>query len=828
VARPWRKFWKNNLRTGNKKYKFVPTAGHAIAFMLACVLIFILGILTELPAIGQNQPDDPPTQAAPLFPLSGWSPDMVGPPYVEDRGEIVTSILPAETEQVPYFRVYEDINQQIPVLQVHGQYFDPSGICANGPLSEESTQSVRNRMKKTYEMGFRCFLLRVDWPSIEPQSNRLEIERLRELLQYADDIGLKVIISLELHHAPRWFFRGTNGSSRVMVSYLVDPDMETASGNDGDLRWSDGSGIPILYHSDTINASKRIIYSLYNTIGKEPALLGWYMDGPVSMTFPGGGHEGVVGMTDYSPFTVSSYSAITGSIFMTYPLTRYSQGSWDSRPEFRELMDFRLRQKRDAFNELLDTLLEVDEEHMILVGMNTVLNYRNDNGYKSMVTVPDATRQFLYDGVDGAVINFQLSSKSFDATNSHSETSAIHLSLTINQLIRNGRAALVLVEKDYTDPPSLNDITNLAQMIKASGAYPIWCSGFVQQRSHRWSWPEENAIERTQPLSLLPPPKRLRRGQVAIFDLPQYYATFYAEETGNLPLALIQLAIHQRTGVLLEVVSTDELVGGQPVLQQYNNIIYLAPELLANRDAKSWFSPTAQVALYGYSMGSSGIIEAVDPMLLHQYVLEDYHSFPLEDQLRTRYVHRGATADLLHGADGFIIANDPYVFMRVNDTRFAKYIDVKLAGWPISTLDRISMVNSSTGSPVQLEMISGSASFPLASGLKKAQLYVLMDDYLKVALPYENRSVGVIMTQQSRNMRRSVPAALLLAALLAVTLIWMTFQSQQRSLLQAAELIDRRRQIEPIDILDEPEVMEFYKTYISGQEDESEKPPDQP
>jgi len=819
------------LRTSKKKYEPDIILRTAVRLAAVCAMVLFLLIPPASPAVGQDLPDGggpAVTQGSPQFPTSGWSAEMIGPPPPPVTGEIITTIiLQPSLEAPPLFSLHTDNYQQIPVVQVKGEYFDPSGLCSTGPLSRESSKSIRARMKKSAEMGFMCFMLRVDWLAVEPESNQLNVTRLQDLLQYADDLGLKIIVSLELDRAPKWFFKGPNGPSRIMTSYLVDPELETAKGNDGDLRWSDGTGIPILYHPDTIIASKKLVYSLYGAVGKEPALLGWYLCGPVTMSFPGGGREGVIGMSDYSPFTVSSYTQLTGSIYMTYPLNRYSQRSWDNRPEFRDLQDFRLYEKREAFDELLDAFIKVDDKHMILVGMDPVLNYRNDNGYLSMVTVPDATRQLVSKGVDGAVISFKLSSKTFDALNPRSEISAMHLALTVNQVIRNNRIALVLVEKDNTDPPALNDIVHIAQMIKALGAYPIWCSGFNQRRTHHWSRPEENAIELTQPLSLLPPPKRLRRGQVAIFDLPEFYSTFYAEEEGNLSLSLTQLAIHQRTGVIVEVVSTNELTGGEPVLQQYNNIIYLAPELLTDRDAKSWFPPEAQMALYGYGLGSSGIIEAAEPMLLHQYVMENINSpvlGVLEDQLRTRYVHRGATADLLNGADAFIAANDPYVFIRVNNPRLAKYIDVKLSGWPIATMPSINMVSVGNGAALQYNITAGSAGFPLSTSQNTAGLYILLDDYRKVGVPYENRTVGVTMAQQSRNMRRSVPAALLLAALLAFTLMWMTFQSQQRSLLQAAELVERRRRIEPIDILDEPEVREFYQTYISGKDDNNATP----
>ncbi len=772
--------------------------------------IFLLGGS----AIGQNtDAGDSPSQQ------STAAGEIMGPPAPEIVGEIITTTTLPPVIRPPFVAVHTDSDQQIPVLEVRGEYFDPSGLGMAAPLSETSNQVVKARMNKAADMGFRCFMLRVDWLSVEPVANRVDASRVQELLEYANEIGLKVLISLELSRAPSWFFSGPSGSGRVMVSYLVDPEQEHAAGNDGDLRWSDGSGNPIFYHEDTERAVENLVYSLYYSLKDEPALLGWYLCGPITLGFPGGGREGVVGICDYSPFTVGRFYDATGSNDMVYPLPRYSQGTWDERPKFRNFTDLRLMWKRQAFDAMLKALRTVDLKHLVLIGMDPVLDYRSDNGYLSMARASDSMWQLLHKDVDGAVIGFRLSSESFDATNDRSVTSAMHLALTINQVLRHKRMALVLIECDTEHPPGPNDISQIASMIKVAGAYPIWSSGFLQKRSHRWSWTQENAIERAQPLSLMPAPKRLRRGKVGILDLPEYYSMFYSERDGSLSLSLVQLAIHQRTGVLLEVVDEDELTGTDPVIQQYTNLIYLAPDLLSSDAAKSWFGVGTQIALAGYSKGSGGVLEAVDPLLLHQYVLEGYHSPNLEDQLRLRYTQRGATADILHGADAFVVANDPYVFIRINSLRGARYIDVKLAGWPEATLNQISVVElPSTGSK-NIEMTAGSASFAFRPARDTAYFYVLRDDFLPVAGPYETRLAGVAVTQQARQMRRSVPAALLLAALLGVTLVWMTFQSQQRSLIQAAELVDRRRRIEPIDILDEPEVMAFYKTYISGQED---------
>lgn len=777
-----------------------------LRFMVTALLaIFLLGES----AIGQNAASQQSTSSG----------EVMGPPAPEVVGEIITTTTLPPVIRPPFVAVHTDTDQQIPVLEVRGEYFDPSGLGMAAPLSETSNQAVKARMNKAADMGFRCFTLRVDWPSVEPVANRVDATRVQELLQYASEIGLKVLISLELSRAPSWFFSGPSGSGRVMVSYLVDPEQEHAAGNDGDLRWSDGSGNPIFYHQDTERAVENLVYSLYYSLKDEPALLGWYLCGPVTFGFPGGGLDGVVGICDYSPFTVGRFYDATRSNDMVYPLPRYSQGTWDERPKFRTYIDLRLMWKRHAFDALLKALKSVDMKHLVLIGTEPVLDYRTDNGYLSMARASDSMWQLMHKDIDGAVIGFRLSSETFDATNDRSCSSAMHLALTINQVLRHKRIALVLIECDTEDPPGPNDISQIASMIKAAGAYPIWSSGFLQKRSHRWSWTQENAIERSQPLSLMPAPKRLRRGKVGILDLPAYYSMFYADRDASLSLSLVQLAIHQRTGVLLEVVSEDELIGTVPVIQQYTNLIYLTPDLLTSDGAKSWFGLGTQLALYGYSKGSGGILEAVDPLLLHQYVLEGFHSPNLEDQLRLRYTQRGATADILHGADAFVVANDPYVFIRINSLRGARYIDVKLSSWPESTHNQISVVELPSTDTKNIEMVSGSASFAFRPARDTGYLYILRDDFLPVSGPYEARLTGVAVTQQARQMRRSVPAALLLAALLGVTLVWMTFQSQQRSLIQAAELVDRRRRIEPIDILDEPEVMAFYKTYISGPED---------
>ena len=783
---------------------------------LACLLVAMLP--TQRSGAQQAAEEAEP---APVQEASPWSDELIGPPPPAQLGEIITaSDVPQPPARLPV-EVYTDDSQLVPVVRLQGEYFDPSGLCAFGILSEESNQAVRTRMLKAAGMGFRSFLLRVDWPVVQPDPNRIDTVRVRELLSYANDLRLHVLISLELSRAPAWFFRGERGSDRLMESRLVDPQREHASGNDGPLMWGNGVGVPLMYHPDTIREVSKLVLGLGNGLKDEPALLGWLLSGPVTYAFPGGGRNGVLGICDYSPYTVNRYYQETGAQVMAYPLARYSQGKWDQRGDFRAFTDLRLVWKREAFKGLLASLREADPGHLVLIGMDPVLNYRNDNGYTSLVQAADSSWQLSNPGIDGAVIGFRLASDTFSAIASRSDCSAMHLALTINQVLRRGCVPLVAVEADAVNPPTGDQIGQLALMIKAAGAYPIWCSGFVQPRGHRWSWREENAIERTQPLSLLPPPKRFRRGQVGILDMPRFYSAFYAEQNSSLALALMQLVIHQRTGVLLEVVGVDQLGGKEPVLQRYTNVIYLAPELLTNEQAKSWIQPYVQVALAGYR-ADGGTIEAVDPMLLQQYALENFHSPVLEDQLRTRYAHRGAPADLFHGADALVVANDPYVFVRINRLRGAHYIDVKLAGWPEYNVPRADFIDLPSGGLTHAEIVSGSASFPFSAGRDTAHMFVLTDDYAQVSRPYENRLVAVAMAQQSRFMKRSVPAALLLAGLLVVTMLWMSFQSQQRSLLQAAELVDRRRRIEPIDILDDAEVMAFYKTYLSGSPQESE------
>ncbi|MFH1676939.1 MAG: hypothetical protein ABIC40_07925, partial [bacterium] len=330
----------------------------------------------------------------------GSAPGTTENPAEQNAGNDNVEIVSADNlnvRRVLPFEVCTEDACKVPILKIKGNYFDPSGMCASGPLSTESNQAIRRKMLETHRTGFKTFLLRVDWPGISPEPNRLDSSRVRDLLDYAAELNLKIIISLELDRAPAWFFKGGSSIGRLMVSYLVDPEQEKAVGNDGDLRWANGIGVPIRYHPDTVKAVGNLIYSLYYTIKDENALLGWLVCGPVTNVLPGGGRNGVVGVCDYSPYTVNRYNEATGTPLMTYPLPRYSQGTRDQREEFRTFTSLRLQWKREAFSSIIKSLREVDKDHMILVGMDPALNYGNDNGYLDMVQGLDATRNFLND-----------------------------------------------------------------------------------------------------------------------------------------------------------------------------------------------------------------------------------------------------------------------------------------------------------------------------------------------------------------------------------------------------------------------------------------------
>ncbi len=803
-------------RHTNRSWQSVLKRALSLPALCLVVLCLLNGSADAQDELSTVQPEV--EEAVLEFPESVW---MGEGTVLESEG----SIAPPALARIPPVVIYTDPSQEIPVLKLDGQYFDPSSLTNTGSIGMETNLSIRNRMTLAEEMGFKCFMLRVDWVGLEPEQNRMEDGRILELLSTAEDLGLKVLISLDLTRAPAWFFNGAAGPGRLMSSFLVDPQQRRSIGNDGDLRWANGTGVPIFYHEDTLRAIENLVFNLYYAVKDKPAFIGWLVDGPVTLAFPGGGRDGVVGMCDYSPHSVQRFIAETSGMEAVYGLPRNSQGDWDNRMEWRTFMSIRLGWKREAFLRIIDSIADVDPDHIILIGMQPVLNYRNDNGYTSTVQASDSTWQLLNPDIDGAVIGFRLASNSFEALNMNSESSAMHLLLTINQVLRNGKLALVTIEPDNDFPPSVIDIDQIGNMIKAAGAYPVWTTNYINRRGRVWSYAEENAIERSQALAILPPPHRLRRGNVGIFDIPQFYGNFYSEWNKTLVESLLQLTLHQRTGVVLEVVGVDEIHAGGAALDRYSNMIYLAPELGTDSSAKSWIDLPTRFGLNSYD----GTFEAVDPMLLHRYQLEDFNSPVLEDQLRTRYVYRGAVADFLHGADAFIVANDPYVFIRINSLNKSKYIDVKLAGWSDQDQHMMDFVELPTSHPVTVEMISGSASFRFGPTQNVGFLYIQDDDYAqgRVGRQYEKWQVGVAVSQQSRNMRRSVPAALLLAVLVAVTMIWMTFQTKQKSLLQAAELVDRSRKYEPIDILDDAEVMAFYKNYLSTP-DEQQSPPAEP
>jgi hypothetical protein len=752
--------------------------------------------------------------------VSTWIPD-IGP--LTDSGSPLEAPVAdgtvAQTENYPGVEIYTDNSQQIPILRRYGDYYDPSGTMSPGPISALTNQQIHANLQKAHDMGFRTYVLRLDWPGLEPQADKVETARVQEIMEFASDLEMGVLISLEFKRAPQWFFQGQNGSDRVCLSFLVDPERETIMGNDGALRWNDGTGVPIMYHPDTVRSIEEIIYTLYYSLKDNNALLGWLVDGPVTFAYPGGGRNGILGISDYSPYTVNRFYQATGINRMPYPKPRYSTNSWDDDPNYRAFYNMRLSWKRSVFDMTISALREVDDSHLILIGMEPALNYRDDNGYLSHVMIPDSSWQLSQSNVNGAAIGFRLSSRSFEAINNTSRTSAAHLLLTISQVLRKGKIPLVIIEPDNNYPPTINEIDQIAQMIKAAGAYPVWTNNYYQKNGTPWSWIEWNAIERTNPLSLLPPPRQLRRGDIALLDLPQFYSTFYSSIDGELVDSLVQIGMHQRAGVLLEIVGESDLLNAQKIKDDYKKLILLDNSPLQNNeDAIAWLSPYAQIGL-SILRDDRNILDRLEPMLISQYKLEDYRSPKLEDWLRVKYVNQGAMADFLHGGDAVIVANLPYVFIRINNLGPDRYIDVKLDGWPESNLSFINMIDVTNDNSTELQVRGTTVSYQFGPKRNISHMYILSDDFAPISRFYDERVKTVAVHQQSQNMRRSMPAALLLGVLLGVTLMWMSFQTQQSSLLQAAELVEKRRRIEPIDILEDQEVMEFYKKYISTDDD---------
>lgn len=79
---------------------------------------------------------------------------------------------------------------------------------ARAPMLEADPERQRDLWRRDLEtigaLGFNSVKCWIDWSSAEPEPGRYDFRHLRQLLELADDVGLKVLVQVYIDSAPDW------------------------------------------------------------------------------------------------------------------------------------------------------------------------------------------------------------------------------------------------------------------------------------------------------------------------------------------------------------------------------------------------------------------------------------------------------------------------------------------------------------------------------------------------------------------------------------------------------------------------------------------------
>jgi hypothetical protein len=596
--------------------------------------------------------------------------DTIQPPYIikQDLGEY---------GQFPHFELsLSDPNST-------SQMFDLTGWDAGESFSKTSIKKIRESIDAAYMAKFNVVYLRVDWNAIEPVENQLIRGDLNKIGDLLDEIAqrnrtsedghqVRVIIALELDQPPAWFKQKHPAS--VMIH--INPFHES-SGPMGSVKnandYSTDFDYGILNDPDYQKAAKKVINDIVYHFRNHPALFGWALTSPSSPIFyPGAGKDGIGGIADYSMHTTSEFYNQYAIEEDYKPLARESQAEPDLRPNWLAWSKFRRDMHRAAIDDLGMQIYSIDLNHPIFTLFWGCMAYEGDNGYRSQVWGDDYYYQLTQPYVNGVLIPFFLSSKTFSYPSGEDDTDSLHqLRASVEIAQRHGKVPVIMAEKSWRNPPSASDINDLAYLAVALGVDIIWSHNSMSENSPRWSAYERATIERTAHLNEFPLPAKRQLAEIGVLDYPFELSKFYSEKDKELEQSLTLLDALQDAGFHYLTVTQEEISPSEGT-----------PESIAYAKSRPpWISDIKFIAPLAGSMTEyipqrvSQFFEKVkqdgkEPFILQRRLLDSFIFNKYDDdivrrEIRTQLEMKGVKWHWLNGNKCFIVVNWPYIFIKI-------------------------------------------------------------------------------------------------------------------------------------------------------------------
>jgi len=670
----------------------------------------------------------------------------------------------------PYFELE-------PVGGGKGKVIDLSGWDVGGNFSEIKLKNIRETIDAAYRIGFNIVYIRVDWQSIEPFEHDLVKGVIGKLTEIMDEIArrnsqkeekhkVRVIIALELDCPPKWFTENHPTSEMIHINPFNETYGPMGPVRNANLA-SAHLGYGVLNDADYQKSAKKVIRDIVFELRNHPALFGWALTSPSSpLWYPGAGKDGVGGFADYSMNTSSLFTKLYGVEEDNKPLARLSQGQPDLRPGWTLWMKFRREIRRQAVDDLGKQIFENDLNHPIFVLFWGLMGYEGDNGYRSQVWCNDYYYQLTRDYVNGVLIPFQLSSKTFKYPSGNDDMDSLHQLVSSVELAqRYGKVPLLMVEKSWRNPPTINDIKDLAHLAVALGADIIWSHKGMSELCSPWTASERASIERVSHLIHCPPPLKPLKSQIAVLDYPSELSKFYCEKDNELEQSLAVLDVLQDAGYHYWTITPEEYNQNPDWLK---DILIIAP--LAGNMGQYLPQKVQEFINRLRSDGKDYLI--LQPSQIDAFIFNNYDDDFIRREIHDRFGSKGISRHWLYGNKCFIVVNWPYIFIKINQFESPDLkIHMDLMGGETlfsggGTIPFLDIYNDRDfKNPLKLNCIEKDMEFPVPGSRRDTFLLVWSPRTMDLIPTITSHRNDVDQKHRIASMKRSLPIALILTAI---------------------------------------------------------------
>lgn len=455
------------------------------------------------------------------------------------------------------------------------------------------------------------------------------------------------------------------------------------------------------------------------------------------------------------------------------PLPPGSKNGPDTRPIWLKWTQFRQLEQQVAIDTLGRRLRYLDKQHPIFATAWGTLAYRDNNGYEAMTWAADPVWLARRPYIDGLILPFELSSRSFALPSGVGDSDNINALRAMADLAqRYNKVPLVSVERSFDHPPRLADLISLQQWCVASGVDPIWSSNGFFTKNSTWGEEDVRQFARGAPFAALPFPNKKYQPQVTILDSPILLSNNYCDQAPRLERAAYLPDILNAAGVSHRVVYPQEfpITGGKA--PDLGLLTFLLLEDLVHPQAFDRFTIGFQTAFQDRQDAAIAadlpvpILDVLDDAQLANWQDNGYGSNPLRYNFTKNLGDLGIRSRLRNGPPTLMEVNDTYVFYRSFRSQSAPELNLVEDQDPANPVPTSSAqyFNFNSASPLTLNLSNGFADFSLIPNSPGEGPVLLgrLDLLASSREAYTQFRRTVIHNQQLSRMRASLPVIFLL------------------------------------------------------------------